>query len=707
MANLIQKINRSLLLAEKAKQPEWYAPAAASFHEGWWKEPFHPYYSRAYAEDCLQRILGPMRPDSVWHTAKWEPRASMRLGLDPQTPPPEGCAPPPEYNPGGPAPVWTADEITIALAGDPSTPKGPRGYLDSPIMSTAKQVGSSRRNNEEIYELYTIGLLRLSELLKPGMDQARSPFRAYAVQNITLAMQNGFGSTKELNRAKMALKTLTTSSNLKEIHDIISEVQDPYRVVEPVWPATKYDKDPGNCYGHYSGTIYTLGAQLLQALHSNDVESEDEIRSEILSSLEKLEELTEMTLGTKTGVFQAINTKRSQEKPWETGYRWLLAATKPSDIDLILNPRSATFRNKQFPYDINGQREHTDYIIAKAIELQNALEAQDTAKVEAIKLEVYDHKPESTRVKLQSIDAQVNDDGHSLAQDLAATPDEEAVISTDVIAEVLRMALEGKILQMGSDQPLYNINDPNDVASFEREVVPLAKQLHQSIAGAGMKNMPKPKGLALDIKKVSTPFTVLEYRAIIRILGKLAFDYPGKGKLRKHTDIPRDVKGWWQPGEDPELEVIPADEGEHEEIWQSIWLRNGCPSMGSKEVCTEFTKETTEFMALGIESAFVDKYLNKGGKMSKDGVINKNSMSETVNAAYNKILIILALFGEDLKDINESKHDRVERQLLFEAAYKIAKMLARAYDDAVADRVVFIPEFDLGCLYETYKRSGT
>lgn len=702
MPDLIEKINRALAVAEARRQPA-QEPREITYYAGWWKDPYHPMYNRAYAEDCLQRILGPMRPDSTWTESPWDPQASKRVGLRPDMPPPDGCAPPDEYTPGGPAPQWTETEVTVALAGDPATPNGPKGFNTSPLMSVARQVAAGKRKGESLYELYTLGLARLAELLKPGMDQARSPFRVYAMQDIRLAMQNGFGSTKELNAAKTAIKTMVTSRDPAAILQIIDKIQDPYRDVEPEAPATKFDKDPRNAYSRYSGIIYKFGAELLYAMQEGDVEYETELREELQKQLDNLEASTEMTLGIKTGLFQAMSQQRSTEKAYETGYRWLVNAKNADDARMILNPKSSKFRNKKAPYD-EGKEQHTAYIMQKAQQLLDAFNDGDTETVQAIKNEVLSKAPSVKKRGIQSIDAPIGDDGFSAAETIAAQPEESALFSTDIINEVLKMGLEGKIVQFGNDPALYNLNDPNDSKNFEDAVLPMVRDMHQKIVSVGLKNMPSPKDVKLSVRKISKPFTAMEFRSIIRILGPMASNYPGKGNMRANLDVPRDTEGWWSPGEDPEIELIP----ETDEKWESIWSRNGYPAMQSLQINKEMTEEAFELIQLDIQSAYVAKIL-KGEKLSKDGVINRQSMNEIVLSAYFKMLVILALFNEELRgdDLNESVLDRTDAQLLFEGAFKIAKMLAHTYNSAMVEQEVFVPEFDLSQLYRANKLRKT
>lgn len=679
MSNLIDRINLALLLAEAKKQKEWRPEKReVEYYQDWWKDPYHPDYSRAYAEDCLMRTLGPMRPDSKWSEADWDPRASKREGKSTEYPPPEGCAPPDGYQPGGQAPTWTETEVTIALAGDPAYTSGPKSFMSSPLWQMARRVGSDKRKGEALYELYALGLSRLAELLKPGMDQAKSPFRVYAENDILKAMQNGYGSTKELNAAKTAINTILTTKNPQDIYQIIDEIQGPYRNLDPGPEHSIYDKDPANPYSRYSGIIYDYGTKLLYAIQDNDVEYEAELREELFKILDKLQDVTAMSLGTSTGLFKAVSQPRSVEKPYETGYRWLLNAKNADDARMILNPRSASFK-KANPYDI-GNEKHTDFIMQKAQEMLDAFEMGDMDIVYRIKDEAAARAPKVVRTGITSIDAPIGDDGYSAAETLAAK--EESAVSADIVNEVLKIGLGG------------NIVSADILAASQNMIIPKLQEMHAMVMTGGLTNLPKPKDLKINIKKVNSPFSPMEYRVLIRLLGEMASNYPGKGTVRANLDVMRDAPGWWKAGEDPEIEPIPDEN----DTWESNWVRSGYKPQRSMDINVELTNEALEFIALGIQSVHAQRII-AGEKLSKDGVINKQTMNAYANEAYAKMLLILVAYKSELGQMYNEGIDKTDAQLIYEGTYKIARILSRftAVDD------VFVPVEDLGQLYKASK----
>jgi len=73
-----------------------------------WKSPHTPHFDRQYAEDCLFHTVGPLTDNPRWVNGNWTSPGYNIKG------------PPPEFEPGGPAPQWTPEEIVYAMAGDPS-----------------------------------------------------------------------------------------------------------------------------------------------------------------------------------------------------------------------------------------------------------------------------------------------------------------------------------------------------------------------------------------------------------------------------------------------------------------------------------------------------------------------------------------------------------------------------------------------------------
>lgn len=164
---------------------------------------------------------------------------------------------------------------------------------------------------------------------------------------------------------------------------------------------------------------------------------------------------------------------------------------------------------------------------------------------------------------------------------------------------------------------------------------------------------------SLGADKIGGKMTVNELRYIIRTLGAVAADYPGRGTMRANTDIPRDSKNWWSSGEDPEIEPIPGSDGG---IWHSIWTRSGFESMGPTPIADEMTEEVREFNKLGIHTARQIKAKQKATKTRVE-VVSKVAVANTIRAATVKLRIIAHIHRADL-GVEESKQLRAQGLIL-------------------------------------------
>src|SRR5262245_14165730 len=100
-----------------------------------WKNPHDPSYDRAMAEDALFHTVGPLTDAPHWDWKTWHSKICNK--------------PPPGFQPGSPAPKWTQEEVSHAMAGDPKllfasrdNPRSPSsgGLGGSPIWRWARQL---------------------------------------------------------------------------------------------------------------------------------------------------------------------------------------------------------------------------------------------------------------------------------------------------------------------------------------------------------------------------------------------------------------------------------------------------------------------------------------------------------------------------------------------------------------------------------------
>lgn len=202
-------------------------------------------------------------------------------------------------------------------------------------------------------------------------------------------------------------------------------------------------------------------------------------------------------------------------------------------------------------------------------------------------------------------------------------------------------------------------------------------------------------GQELGLKNL-TNFGVNEFRFIIRTFGASAANYPGKGTVRTNLKAKRDSGAWWKPGEDPEIEPIPKSD----ELWNSIWTRNGFPSMQVSEIRDEMVNEIEEFELLGIKTG---RDIKIDSKNNIKYTVKMVQITTTIKAARIKLMLV-ARAQSDMFGLDESKklmangilneeHDAIDRQIIAEAAYAMCDRLDRMIRQAESQiaRKIYIP----------------
>jgi len=222
------------------------------------------------------------------------------------------------------------------------------------------------------------------------------------------------------------------------------------------------------------------------------------------------------------------------------------------------------------------------------------------------------------RIGIQSMDVSAGDEGGTLAGNVPMDDSMESWIDPETINYILDIAINYDLGKLLGSSPKYK----QVAVDFQRQ---LAK-----IGGSSLEKKE-------DKIKIGGPLTVNELRYLIRKLGPLGSNYPGRGVPRERTDIPRDSGKWWQPGEDPEIEPIPSGG-----LWHSIWSRNGYQAMGPNEVVEEMTRETQEFIKLGIPSGRADKVA------AGADAVGKVAISTTSSAAQIKFKLIAHIHRHEL-----------------------------------------------------------
>jgi hypothetical protein len=261
------------------------------------------------------------------------------------------------------------------------------------------------------------------------------------------------------------------------------------------------------------------------------------------------------------------------------------------------------------------------------------------------------------KVGVQSIDQPLpgSDDGSTMAGNIEGDSGDDSWINPESVQFVLKIALEHDIGSVISKMPKYR---------------KLAAELAGEAEEAGV--------------KVGGKLTANELRYVIRGMGPLGSNYPGAGNMRSAVNVPRDAKGWWKPGEDPEIEPIPGGSA----IWNSIWKRNNYQHMGSTAIAIEMTEEVREFEKLGIATA---RKVTEKKKTSE--AVSKVAVNSALQAALLKLKLIATIHREQL-GLSESVTngvipilegiDPVDRMIIQEAADFIVRRVGRmiVFDDA-------------------------
>lgn len=543
-------------------------------------------YDRQYAEDVLYHTIGPLLDAPRWSSGKWTSHSNY--------------PPPPGFTPGGPAYKWTEEEIVVAMAGDPNlfmkagakdNPRSP-AFGDkggAPIYRFAKRLArkGNRERTDLIYELYSLGLAQLSRMMKPGYDEARSPFISYTMPTINYAMQNGLGGSKQGIMATgeksttglIGLKSLMKTTSPEEAREIAGQVKGKYQT------SKFHDKHPDNPFGPYSSRVHEAATSLAAALEENNPEQIDKVKNRIAQLIDEIDDEETFIPGATTGADQAISTPDRVKVDPETGKR--------------VNP-----------------------------------------------------------LKLKSMDVSADEEKGSMAGNIPTYQDEpenETGIDPEAVYEVIDIAL-------GHDLTQWFIDDPELAA--------------HAASNDKWKYTPG---------EPVTKMTVNEMRYLIRSLGAIAKEYPGKGRLRKaHATIAREAKNWCQPGEDPEIDVIPGTNGA---IWKSEWVRNPSPEpMAPTPIAQEMTRETISCNKLNIKTA---RDMSK--KAPGAEVISKAAVSAALGKAQLKLFAIFYAQRKE-RGLDESEnptsgrlflenYDPVDRSILCETADWMIRMIDRSFNE--------------------------
>lgn len=549
-----------------------------------WKDPNSPGYDRQTAEDALFHTVGPLTDTPVWGNDNWSSPGR----------------PVPGFKPGGPAPRWTEYEVVMAYAGDPSLLFKSKDHPHSPLYGNkggaplfrmAKRVARhyARTNDRSFIEdLYGNGMIALVRVMKPGYDAGakgftkkdgtveRTPFISFAARTVQSAMEHGVGGNVQASRAAGEDSTMGASGQKAKEGEVALRGM----------ASLLKDTNPASV---------RQAAEIVQGKY-RETRSHDKTPENPFGPFSASYYQTAMAYADALESEDADQIERAQSR-----MRQLIGEVEDSEIQIrgassgLGQAISTPDRVKKFPKYIKPEDDPDWSGIENDPDYKKKLHPQGGQFV-------------NPPLGVQSMDV-AQDDGTSAAGNITTDDNSDSLIDPESVQYVLDIAINydlGKLLK-SSDK--YN-----------------QMALAGDADGKNKAKIDKKTGRA----KIGGPMTAQELRYIIRKMGPLGSNYPGKGKPRANTQAPRDAKNWWQPGEDPEIEPIPGGDG----LWHSIWSRSGYDPMQPTAIADEMTAEVKEFVKLGIESARADKVMN--GEMA----LSKVAASNTATKALIKLKLI-------------------------------------------------------------------
>lgn len=371
-----------------------------------------------------------------------------------------------------------------------------------------------------------------------------------------------------------------------------------------------------------------------------------------------------------------------REKTGTSGIKALMSAETPDAARKIANQVKGKFQSTRTgeKHPDNPFGVHSSQFYQVAMNYANALESGDSDRIEAAQSQI-------AQLQSEIEDSQVFIPGASTGMGQAiSTGDRKSSIG------VASMDVENDSESGGTMAGNIMGDDGGDSWIDPESVYYILDIALKYDIGKILGHLPKYQQAAVAAGakdgKIGGVLTVNELRYIIRYLGPLGSNYPGKGVPRSNTSKPRDSNGWWRPGEDPEIE--PMANGE---TWQSIWSRNNYPAMGPTEIKREMTEEVREFAQLGIPTVRTIKI--------KAGEEPEALTKVAVNTAYKQAVVKLKIIADIHKShlgLDESitkalashgfpilEWDDIDRRLISDACNYIVRglrktMLAEAFD---------------------------
>lgn len=607
----------------------------ASIHEestisASWKDPHSPSYDRQYAEDALFHTIGPLMDKPRWANTWSSP-----------------SPPVPEFSPGGPAPRWTEEEVVMAMAGNPEllfkgrdNPRSPQygNKGGAPLFRLAKRTAKiyNRDDKSFIEDLYSNGFIALAKIMQPGMDEGRSPFVSYAIRTIQSAMEHGVGSdtATDLAAGEKGNFFITPTGDFRKR---LPNKKKPGDFKSPE-EYQSYEAEYENLKKTWK-QIEAVGVQ--GVLGMNDPKKIRKAAS-IIKGKYQQEKSADRHINNPYGVFS---------QPFYQTTMAYADAIESGNEEAITQARAEILRLRDDIEKAQVQIGGASTGLGQAIDTPYRATKSNIAKLQK-------SDPSFKPISVASMHAPAgggDDDTGSMAANIPEKGDNKSGIEPEAVNYILEVALK---------------HDLGKILSSSAKYSAMADEL-----GA--------KG-----GKIGGPLSANEFRYVIRSLGSIAQNYPGKGKPRSSLNVPRDGRNWWSPGEDPEIEPLPVASESNEPVrgglWRSIWSRTGYEAMGPTAIAIEMTKEVEEFNHYGIPTAREVQVKKTGSE-----AVSKVSVATAFKAAQIKLRIVADIYS-DMIGVNESVlrstmiaedlkiMDKIDRSIIAETARSMINIISQS-----------------------------
>lgn len=604
-----------------------------------WKNPYAQDYNREFAEDCLYHTVGPMTANSRWVNKPWTSRV--------------GHEAPEDFTPGGKAPRWTDSEVYIAFAGlsdgtnfhTKGGNKGPAsGKFGSPLYRIAKRAAKKVASSTGKY-----------------MDE----------NLVEDCYQNG----------SVALVKLLQPGADRSLSPFIS------------WAATQVEGAMTGGVGSDTRIDMLLSDK---SVYYVTPAGQVKVRLPVAAKSPNAGESPEAFRARQE---RAIKLRAEAESSWVRkevyGIQSLLQMTNPEEIYRAIDVVSEEFRYESKTDRASGNpfgHYSSEYYMFGS-ELAAAYEEGDQERIELAKQDLLKLESRAEGASAMILGTKTGlKPGHTIT-----TPDRKTQTKIASISGGRPSAETGEAeeMQLADTRVNDDLEAPKPKELFNHVLkMCLNYDLRDILRGT--------KFLDVDEKKLDNIkgyMTSNQFRFLIRSYGPIASEYPGIGDMREKLNIPREMPGWWSPYEDPEIELVAGSE----EIWESIWLREGCNALKVPDIVEEMAAEATEFeegfiIGEGEDEKIVKIPINPSRMTKANGLsISRQKVSGDLASATSKFeMVVLAERRSLAQDdsLSESVNgrlvpliieDKIDRKIMMEQLNQLLRYNTKIRHDLILE----------------------